>query len=218
MPEYSRRNCKCSDASCRKISTNSAPCWLTLSGRDDFHLAGAVDAVFRVIQRSTAYVRRQNMDVPCISELQRISDSHGDAVRLFAGGASRAPYAKRTRVLPELLHMQLGQDLFLQCLKHRRIAEERCFLRQQPLQQRVVLHVGILDHAQQVGAVRQLARLKMLAHAAGKKTFARRVEEYARAFFNQAANLTQFMFAYYHEFQSLSAVPSGEQRRQPPIP
>src|SRR5258708_7797060 len=106
---------------------------LTLLGRDGFHFALGVDGVFGVIHPGPAYIPCQHLDVPCVGELQRVGNGHGDAVGLFAGGAARAPYTQCPRVFPEFLHVQLGQAFFLQRLKNRRIAEERCLLRQQPL-------------------------------------------------------------------------------------
>src|SRR5258708_4691734 len=64
---------------------------LTLLGRNGFHFALGIDAMFGVVEGIAAYVRRENVDVPCVGELQRIGNGHGDSAGLFAGGAPRAP-------------------------------------------------------------------------------------------------------------------------------
>src|SRR6185312_7536340 len=136
------------------------------------NVARVINSVFSAFERLPADVSCQKMNLPCVAEFNGIGHRHGNAVRFFAGGATGAPYTQRAWIFPELAHLQLWQDFFLQSFKYRGITEKGRFLREQPLQQRIVLNVGVLDQAQEVCAVRKLACLQMLAHAAGEEALA----------------------------------------------
>src|SRR5260370_1093807 len=205
-----------------RLGAGSRKVEVALLRADRFQLARMICATLGVIESLPADVGGQDMDVPCIREFQRVSNSHGDAEGFFAGSAAGAPDAQRARALPKLLHVQFGQNFLFQRLKGRGIAEEGSLLRQQPLQQGVVFHVGVLNQANQIGSMGQLAGLYMLAHAAGEEAFARIVKEDARARLNQAPNLAQLVLAdcclHGPHPAALLRVNEPTGARQPPAP
>src|SRR5262249_10444204 len=164
-------------------------------------LAYAADAATRicsalsVTQSLPAYVRSEDVDVPRVGKGKGIHDRDRDGIWLFTGGAAGAPNAQRSRILPEFLGMQFGQHALFKCLVHRRITEERCLLRQQSLQQRLLFQIRFANGPQQVAAALLLLRVQMLTHARGEESLTRLVEMNSRPLFDQHADLAQFVFA-----------------------
>jgi hypothetical protein len=123
-----------------------------LAERDILQAALAVQTAFGMAQRAAADVRRENFDFPGFHKFQRITQGDGDGVSLFTGGTTGAPDAQGARVLPEFAFLYLGQNSFFQRVIDGWITKERCFLRQQALQQGFVFGAGALDQLEQCRA------------------------------------------------------------------
>ena len=155
------------------------------------HAALGVVAALGVAQRAAADIRGDNFDFPGFGEFQRVGDGDGNGVGLFACGAAGAPDAKRARTLPDFALLHFGQNFSLQRFVHRRIAEERRFLREQAFEQGFVLDARSANGPQKLGAIRQLFFHEVFADARGKETLARRIEQNGGPLLDQRADLVE---------------------------
>src|SRR5438876_2414521 len=152
-----------------------------------------IRGAFGDIERLPTDVRRQNFDVPCIRKGQRVRDSDGDRIRLFARRTAGAPDSQRPRILPEFLDVQFRQDALFESFVHAGIAKKRRLLREQSLEQRLVVRRRLSHCAQKLRAAFVTLRLHVLAHTRGEESLARLVERDSRAFVNEHADLTQLV-------------------------
>ena len=154
-----------------------------------------IRGAFGDIERQPTDVRRQNFDVPCIRKGQRVRDSDGDRIRLFARRTAGAPDSQRPRILPEFLDVQFRQDALFESFVHAGIAKKRRLLREQSLEQRLVVRRRLSHCAQKLRAAFVTLRLHVLAHTRGEESLARLVERDSRAFVNEHADLAQLVLA-----------------------
>ena len=155
--------------------------------------APGVGRAFRDVQSLPPYVRRQNLHVPRIGERQSVRNGNRDGVRFLARRTARAPNAQRAGVFPEFLDVQFRQNALFERFIYSRVPEKRRLLRQQTLEQRLVVRRRFAHCAKELRAAFVSFRLHVLAHTRRKESLARLVERDSRAFMDQHADLAQLV-------------------------
>ncbi len=118
----------------------------------------------------------QDFHFPRVREGKRIHDRHGDGIRFFACGAPGAPDAQSARIAPKLFDVQFRQDVFLESLENRGIAEEAGFLGEQLFQKRFISDIGFTRGAQEFSATGIAAFAQVFANPRREEPLARGVE------------------------------------------
>src|SRR5260370_9379618 len=157
-----------------------------------------IKTAFSPLQRFSADVGGQNVNVPGAGKLQRVANPHGDGIRFLTGGASRAPYSQAAWILPELFLVHLPQHLLFQYGKNGRMAQEISFLGQQVFQQLIVFQAGATNNMQQVRGMRHFSCAHVFVNPDWEVTLLGIVEKNSRTFCDERADFGKLMPGHGH--------------------